>query len=222
MDIIEKIRLYLLNIKEILEEPLGELIYFFSEESQVRIKKYRFVSDQNRTAWAEILLRFLLPDDCRKLAIKRTVSGKPYFSGSEYQFNLSHSGEWIACTLGRTASGVDIQQEEEVFLSVAEKYFLPEEYREICVLDKTGQRNLFYKLWCIKESYLKYQGTGLAGGLRSVNCRELLTRKKSVGCCTFFLPPGYHLSVTASISSLPFDFSTVNLAELRSFAEAMS
>ena len=222
MDVIEKIRLYLLNIREILEEPLGDLIYFFSEESRERIKKYRFVSDQNRTAWAEILLRFLLPDACRRLAIKRTASGKPYLSDSEYQFNLSHSGEWIACTLGRTASGVDIQQEEDVLLSVAEKYFLPEEYQEICALDKAGQRNLFYKFWCIKESYLQYRGTGLAGGLRSVNCRELLTGKKSVGCRTFFLPSGYHLSAAGPVPSLPAEFSLVNMAELRSFAEAIN
>ena len=203
MDVIEKIRLYLLNIREILEEPLGDLIYFFSEESRERIKKYRFVSDQNRTAWAEILLRFLLPDACRRLAIKRTASGKPYLSDSEYQFNLSHSGEWIACTLGRTASGVDIQQEEDVLLSVAEKYFLPEEYQEICALDKAGQRNLFYKFWCIKESYLKYLGTGLTRDLTSFS---ILDPEPPVRLHLTFLPDGSPLSLCTTAENYALEF----------------
>ena len=43
-------------------------------------------------------------------SVMRTETGKPYLRlHPELFFNISHSGEWIACVLGNVPVGIDIQ-----------------------------------------------------------------------------------------------------------------
>lgn len=47
-------------------------------------------------------------------SVMRTETGKPYLRlHPELFFNISHSGEWIACVLGNVPVGIDIQYTEK-------------------------------------------------------------------------------------------------------------
>ena len=111
--------------------------------------------------------------------IERTEDGKPFLAGLPgFHFNLSHSGDYIACAFSEEEVGLDLQEHSRPHTSVvriARRFFTAAEYEAILALPSgesvTSPDNspcrlaLFYRLWSIKEAYLKYLGCGLRGGM---------------------------------------------------------
>lgn len=98
-------------------------------------------------------------------------NGKPYFIQPKgLFFNISHSGEWTLVALSDGEVGCDIQKTGPVDMRVAERFFTAEESK---ALEEAGggARDLFFRMWTIKESYLKALGTGLARPLNSFSVR---------------------------------------------------
>lgn len=86
--------------------------------------------------------------------------GKPYFENYPYYFNLSHSGDYVACALSEREVGIDLQEHRGAALErVAERYFSPAEvFALMRVRDRTA---LFFRLWARKEAYGKLSGKGI-------------------------------------------------------------
>ena len=96
--------------------------------------------------------------------------GKPELVGAPLtlQFNLSHSGEWLACAVSAgTPVGVDVEQcrPERASLKVARRFFREEEadILESSSGDAVAER--FYDYWTLKEAAVKARGGALAPGL---------------------------------------------------------
>lgn len=99
---------------------------------------------------------------------------KPYFTNREdIKFSLSHSGEYVAVAVSHKEIGIDIQQTGEVNLKIAERFFTRYECEYI------KNRDDFYRIWVLKESFIKAIGKGLAMPLNSF-CIEDLDRKPRV------------------------------------------
>lgn len=122
-----------------------------------------------------------------------TEDGKPFLPGlPDIHFNLSHSGDYIACAFSDQEVGLDLQEHSRPHTSIvriAKRFFSAKEYEAILALraaalpadnssvgsghpanaddsDNSACRlPLFYNLWTIKEAYLKYLGCGLRGGM---------------------------------------------------------
>ena len=120
--------------------------------------------------------------------LERTEDGKPFIPGlPDIHFNLSHSGDYIACAFSDREVGLDLQEQARTHTSIvriAKRFFSAKEYEAILALpaedpsvvpghptnaadsDNSACRlPLFYNLWTIKEAYLKYLGCGLRGGM---------------------------------------------------------
>lgn len=97
--------------------------------------------------------------------------GKPYLQGKENcYFNISHSGEYVVCVFSDAEVGIDIEKIGKPRLETARRFFHPQEIR---FLEEKGTLpDSFYDLWVIKESYVKYKGTGLSCPLASF-CVEI-------------------------------------------------
>jgi 4'-phosphopantetheinyl transferase len=101
-------------------------------------------------------------------------TGKPSLSSEQNTghicFNLSHSNQYALCavTLDRLI-GIDLEYIRPVhdMLSIAKRYFTPDEYETILSLSPNKRYQAFYGLWTLKEAYLKATGEGL-GGLGNV------------------------------------------------------
>ena len=104
----------------------------------------------------------------------RGEKGKPYFDSevvgqndqqprwSDIHFSLSHSGDYSACAFHTKPVGLDLQVHRECRReAIARRFFHPAEY---AWLEKTGFE-AFFQVWAAKESYVKYTGSGIAGGL---------------------------------------------------------
>lgn len=91
--------------------------------------------------------------------------GKPYLREYPLFFNLSHSGEYVACAVSDREIGVDIQKCSYTnVIGIAKRFFSEEECGalEACETGEERQQ-FFYRLWVRKEAYGKLLGKGILG-----------------------------------------------------------
>lgn len=90
-------------------------------------------------------------------------------SGSRLRFNLSHTDGLAVLAIAESDVGVDVEWLERPGRTVelAERYFAPSEVNALRALPREAQRDRFFDLWTLKESYIKARGLGLAIPLAS-------------------------------------------------------
>ncbi len=97
--------------------------------------------------------------------IHRTESGRPYFLDERIDFNISHSGDWVAVILDirkeeKSAVGIDIEFPKiRNFTALMEHIALKEEIDWFH--HQQDSLNAFYRCWCLREAVLKSQGFGI-------------------------------------------------------------
>lgn len=97
--------------------------------------------------------------------IQRTESGRPYFPNEKIDFNISHSGDWVAVILDahhdqQSAVGIDVEfPKSRQFLALM-KHFSPEDEVQ-WFMQQGNAENAFYRCWCLREAVLKSQGVGI-------------------------------------------------------------
>ena len=89
---------------------------------------------------------------------------KPYLADfPDVHFNLSHSGERVMCVLSPFDVGCDVEIIKGDRGRLAERFFKPEEsawIKHFETLEK--QSEAFYRLWTLKECYMKVTGRGMS------------------------------------------------------------
>jgi len=93
--------------------------------------------------------------------------GKPYFPALDGRyFSLSHTGTLLLCALDSEPVGADVQLLRAPRPGLPERIFSPAQlawYRE-----KGGGAVPFCRLWVLKESRVKHDGTGLTYPVQSI------------------------------------------------------
>lgn len=89
--------------------------------------------------------------------------------GSPLRFNLSHTEGLVVLAVAQTGVGVDVEWLDRPGRTVelADRYFAPAEVAALRALPIERQRDRFFDLWTLKESYIKARGLGLAIPLAS-------------------------------------------------------
>lgn len=119
------------------------------------------------------------------LILRYGSQGKPYLEEHpEIFFNLSHSGRVAACALCDEEVGVDVQEYRKVKESVAERFFTGQEKEQLKSLNNAEEyERLFFRMWSVKESYIKFTGLGMKQGLDTfvIDWEKGLIRDKEEG-----------------------------------------
>ncbi len=106
-----------------------------------------------------IALKNYTGDNNVRLSIKRTESGKPYFSNLNINFSVSHSNDVWACLMADFNVGLDIQEERTVaYEKISKRFFVKDEYEYI----REKGKEAFFDIWTGKEAFVKYTGNGFA------------------------------------------------------------
>ena len=157
--------------------------FFLSEDELAKVARYRQQEMKTRALYVRSLLRVILsryaPIPPEQWQFNYGPKGKPELiaeqrSQTGIEFNLSHSGDYLLI-------GVIISEEENVQLGVdiehartstdidpiLNHYFSAQEVTALLELPKALQRQRFFDLWALKESYIKATGQGLAKSLKS-------------------------------------------------------
>lgn len=100
-------------------------------------------------------------------AIARSEQGKPFFPDfPQYQFNLSHSGNFALCALDEYPVGADIEVIRPHHPKLAQRICCTE---ELNWLNRQHDKiSALCQLWTGKEALVKYRGTGLTVPLRNI------------------------------------------------------
>jgi 4'-phosphopantetheinyl transferase len=104
--------------------------------------------------------------------------GKPEIGGPSLDmplwFNLSHTEAFAVCVVGRVPHlGVDVENMNRRVAcdSLAKRFFAAPEYEYLRGLPLGLQREGFFRIWTLKEAYIKAQGKGLSIPLDSFHFR---------------------------------------------------
>lgn len=171
------VEIFAVNINQQLNRPIfNHLMSFLPEEKQDTIKKFRRAEDAQSSLLADILVRTVI---CSKLSIcnqdivfYKNRFGKPFLSNSrDFQFNITHSGEWVICAVHHLPVGIDVEKIQPVDFNIAKRFFSNEEFVDLISLDSSLRLPYFYELWTLKESYIKAVGKGLSIPLDSFSFR---------------------------------------------------
>lgn len=114
------------------ESKFNRLKSCISTEKQERISRFHRFDDAQRTLIGDILIRHLLCQMLKiknnKLIFKINKYGKPFlFNCNDIQYNISHSGKWVACAICDYPVGIDIEQIKPIDISIAEQFFSKDE-----------------------------------------------------------------------------------------------
>ena len=112
----------------------------------------------------------------------RGPGGKPYlrdFPG--LHFNISHSGDLVVCALSDRPVGIDVEKPGTLPSRITRRFFSRGEID--CISNAQDKYAAFYKIWTMKESYLKLKGEGSAIPLASFCVLEIAKRGEA-----FFYP----------------------------------
>nr|WP_157264645.1 4'-phosphopantetheinyl transferase superfamily protein [Bacillus cereus] len=175
-------------------------------------------ADKHRSLLAELLIRFLIQNDLNikneQINIKIDQYGKPYLNSAlDFHFNISHSGDWIVCVIDKTCVGIDVQEILPIeFIDIVQNFFTKTDYTFITHGDVHNQLKRFYRIWALKESYIKADGRGLALPLESftfdiLNYKDIkiLTSNVLKNCYfkEFNIDPTYTMAVCSMHNNFP-------------------
>lgn len=153
-----------------------------SAHCRQRVESFCFAEDRIRTVLGERLALYGIYEHCRvdesHVVLVRSKWGKPYAVGLPCYFNISHSGDYVVCAFSQEDIGIDIEQVKEMDLNFAPDVLSEEELSLLSGVSGTDKRQLFFTLWTLKESYVKWLGTGFRQSPASYSFR--LTGREAV------------------------------------------
>lgn len=104
--------------------------------------------------------------------------GKPSLSRKDIFYSISHSGKYVTCAISNKMVGIDIQKHIEKFEEIISFFSTSEkEYLASISLHRLLIKE-FFKIWTVKESYVKFLGKGLYKELDSFSL--FLDKKKII------------------------------------------
>ena len=160
-------RLYSADIAPLRSAELYRAAYrAVSARRREKTDQLRFEQGRMLSIGVELLLMSACHDfgiSYEHAQILENEYGKPYFSEIPLFFSLSHSGDQVLCAMGVAPVGCDIEQLNTVHPGIAGRFFSADENRllEKCT-DEAKQQDIFYRIWTLKESFIKCTGHGLS------------------------------------------------------------
>lgn len=180
-----------------------------SDEELTRLRSFRSPGAAKEFLVGRALLRTALSDrlncDPRQLQFTKNADGKPELVSppSTWQFNLTHSHDWVALALCAGASiGVDIEsyKRRNNLARIAERFFSESENAQLRQSGESEWLDYFFAVWTLKEAHAKALGCGLP---KILNCSSIDVNL-TAGTIDFSLSGA--AVTTATISSWLFKF----------------
>ena len=165
--------------------------------------KFRFVEDLKRSLVGRLLIRNcvskVLRIPCNEIHLERTDKGKPILCNKlsaeeQLYFNVSHAGDFVVLVASTTRNiGVDVMEffapnnkSIPKFLDLMKNIFTASELVHIHSFEaEWSQLRAFYRLWTLKESWVKATGVGIGKDIAGQLDFRLKTKELSIGehCC---------------------------------------
>uniref|UniRef100_A0A8D0GB17 L-aminoadipate-semialdehyde dehydrogenase-phosphopantetheinyl transferase n=1 Tax=Sphenodon punctatus TaxID=8508 RepID=A0A8D0GB17_SPHPU len=156
-------------------------------EEQERIGQFVFARDAKAAMAGRLLIRKLIAEKLQipwnEIVLQRTSKGKPYLTNdilgihSNFNFNVSHQGDYAVLAAEPDCQvGIDIMKTNlpgsgsiPAFFRIMKRQFTEAEWRVIKSMSNEWlQLDMFYRLWALKESFIKAIGVGIGFNLQRI------------------------------------------------------
>ena len=171
--------------QEEIEQHYDELVASLYADRRKKVERY----NNKSASYTSIIAGWLLMRAYEKtykdvpgisgkdIMIVEHEHGKPSIQGrEEFKFNISHSGDYVMIAyskdIGEYDVGADVERirAKDSDLRVAERFFTEDEFRYVSdSLSCQDEDERFFKIWTMKEAYIKLTGEGLGRRLDSFN-----------------------------------------------------
>lgn len=166
------VRTYIINIRQLEEETVFQAVLpSVSSYRRQKIAALKNGKDRCRSLGASLALNAALQlYGLNEGAMEFDLGdqGKPVLRDHpDLHFSLSHAGDYAICSMGAQEIGNDIERVRPGKLRVADRFFAEEEKAWLYRADlPEEQESRMFRLWTIKESFLKVTGFGMSLPLR--------------------------------------------------------
>ena len=150
-------------------------------ERQEKTDAMRREDHRKASVAADHLARTMIAEACdadaASIQFRKDENGKPHVVDLPIHFNVSHSGDFVACAVDSSPVGIDIEQIRPIRPALVKKVCTESERAYV---ENGGEDMLlrFFEVWTSKEAWFKYTGTGITD-LKSV---DTLQHIQNGGC----------------------------------------
>jgi 4'-phosphopantetheinyl transferase len=153
---------------------LGRYRRLLDESEREQERRFVFLEDRERYVVTRALARIALSRYCdvspAEWHFGKTKYGRPVIlnedaAAARLTFNISHTRGLVVLAVTRENElGVDVEHvnARHAILSIAERYFAPDELHDLSALPEAARQERFFELWTLKEAYAKARGMGLS------------------------------------------------------------
>lgn len=149
---------------------LSAALHTISKQRREQALRFKYEHGRRLSVAAYLLLKHALLEEegiAENPVFIYSEHGKPSIEGHpELYFSLSHCKEAVACVLSRRPVGVDIESLGRYRESVARYSMNDDEL--LCIHQSDRPDVAFTRLWTMKESLLKLQGSGITNQIKDV------------------------------------------------------
>lgn len=155
------VKTYIANIQKLPDPKENyKILESIWQERKEKILSYKFENGRKESLGSALMLqKVLFQNNLIPQNIKYGQNGKPEISG--LNFNISHSKNFVICSVSENPVGCDIEKIRPVKSGFEKRFFTK---NEVAYLEKfLGDERLkqFCRLWTMKESYMKFTGDGM-------------------------------------------------------------
>ncbi|MCU9806785.1 4'-phosphopantetheinyl transferase superfamily protein [Paraclostridium sp. AKS46] len=208
------VKIFALNInQEIKIHTYNFLLSLIDEEKKKCIFRFHHKEDFLRSLYGDLIIRYFMTSTFNvkneDLVFKKNEFGKPYVEEIPVFFNISHSKDWVVCAFSTHEIGIDVEFNNNINEDVIKYALSKYEYDKYLTLDTSDREKYFYKLWTLKESYIKCIGKGLSvspDSITFVHNNDNITIKGKISQEYNFKYYGFDNSYSLSICSIEHKF----------------
>lgn len=197
------VKVYVMAVENLPDpKEFPQIMEGLSDKRKEKILCFKRTINRKQSLGAGLLLKHILGEyNLNFEDMYYGEKGKPEIKG--IHFNLSHSEDMVVCAVSEKAVGCDVEKVGEYRNGIAERYFTENEIAYLNLFDGEESKEEFYRLWTMKESYLKMTGEGVTIPLNQIEFlvnENIQVYRDNIACdCIIkeYNIPGYKLTVCA-------------------------
>jgi len=166
------IDVFIIDINKSIEDNYKKSYFEMLDKYEIiRYNRIQGVRDKEKFLFSRYLLKKILSiytnQKITDIKFEYNHFGKPLLPNSILNFNLSHSENYLAISISDKEIGVDIENVKSIDLDMAEIFCTDREL--LYIYNGANQYYNFFRLWTLKEAFVKNIGTGLCFNVKNLD-----------------------------------------------------
>jgi len=170
------IDLWSVSVEQFTDSKQEQANMLLTAQEQIKIASYKNNNAKKTALISRALCRLVLSQyiDCPPQAHQfiRNKHGKPSLANNSKQltFNISHNDKLVViavCVNDQIGCDIESPERQVSIEPITRRYFSEQEHSMLMAKQGESQKQAFFKIWTLKEAFVKATGIGISLGLDS-------------------------------------------------------